>query len=156
MFPCSYEGDNFVLDGQIVRAALKSYNFLSSAPNHPLGSHAKYLRLLKGDAPGRPVISESTWQNSGAIVHLLEWRAALAIQNFAQTVDEADADINQRLAKAITEAFVATRVAEMIAGLRGLPEKEARVIGDLYHLVNSTLRIKIVLLKKEPPLFSIS
>jgi acyl-CoA oxidase len=135
MFSCSYEGDNFVLDGQIVRAALKSYNFLSSAPNHPLGSHAKYLRLLKGDAPGRPVISESTWQDSGAIVHLLEWRAALAVQNFAQTANEADAGTNQRLAKAITEAFVATQVAEMIAGLRGLPQTEARVIGDLYHLV---------------------
>ncbi|KAF9228217.1 acyl-CoA oxidase [Gyrodon lividus] len=130
----TYEGDNFVLDGQVVRAALKSFNFLSSAPNRPLGSHSNYLRLLKGGTSKRPVISGSTWQDSGAIIHLLEWRAALAVQNFASTTDEPDAGINQRLAKAITEAFVAAQVTEMIAGLKSLPQKEARAIGDLYHL----------------------
>ncbi|KAF9234866.1 acyl-CoA dehydrogenase/oxidase C-terminal [Melanogaster broomeanus] len=130
----TYEGDNFVLDGQVVRAALKSYNLLSSAPDRPLASYSNYLRLLKGDSPKRPMISESTWQDPRAIIHLLEWRAALAVQNYAQTADDPDASINQRLAKAITEAFVATQVGEMIADLNSLPQSGARALRDLYHL----------------------
>ncbi|KIJ61734.1 hypothetical protein HYDPIDRAFT_96089 [Hydnomerulius pinastri MD-312] len=130
----TYEGDNFVLDGQVVRAALKSYKSLASDPNRRLGSHSYYLRLQKDDAIKRPVVDASTWKDPRAIIHLLEWRAALAVKDFARTVDEPDAGINQRLARAITEAFVATQVGEMIAGLSKLPQLEAGVIGDLYHL----------------------
>ncbi|KAF9234416.1 hypothetical protein BU15DRAFT_65720 [Melanogaster broomeanus] len=45
-----------------------------------------------------------------AIIHLLEWRGPLAVQNYVQTADEPDACIDQRLAKAIAEAFLATDV----------------------------------------------
>ncbi|KAF9234864.1 peroxisomal oxidase [Melanogaster broomeanus] len=103
------------------------------ARDRPSASHSNYLRLLKGDSPERPVISGSAWQDSRAIMHLLEWRAALAVQNYAQTVDEPDTGVNQRLAKAITEPFVATQVGE-IADLKTLPQSGARALGDLYHL----------------------
>ncbi|KAF9234860.1 peroxisomal oxidase [Melanogaster broomeanus] len=106
---------------------------LPAVTSRSLTSYSNYLRLLKGDSPKRPIISESTWQDSRAIMHLLEWRTALAVQNYAQTVDETDAGINQRLAKAITEALVVTQVGE-IADLKTLPQSGARALGDLYHL----------------------
>ncbi|KAH0833857.1 acyl-CoA dehydrogenase/oxidase C-terminal [Lanmaoa asiatica] len=141
----TYEGDNFVLDGQVVRAALKSYNLLASAPDRPLGSHSNYLRLLSGDPPSRPVISSTMWQDHAAIIHLLEWRAALAVQSAARNLDHPDAGINRRLSKAITEAFVATQVGDMVSDLNSLSQNEASALGDLYLLVRSYHSIKLAL-----------
>ncbi|KAG9308651.1 acyl-CoA dehydrogenase/oxidase C-terminal [Chiua virens] len=130
----TYEGDNFVLDGQVVRAALKSYKLLYANPDRPLGSHANYLRLLSGSQVGRPVIKSTIWQDYLAIVNLLEWRAALAVQSTARNLDYPDAGINHRLAKAITEAFVAAQVGDMISNLNQLPHNEANALKDLYLL----------------------
>lgn len=126
-----------MLDGQVVRAALKSYNLLASTQDRPLGSHSNYLRLLRGDQLSRPVISPTMWQDHAAIIHLLEWRAALAVQSAAQNLNHPDAGINHRLSKAVTEAFVATQVGAMISDLNQLPQNEASALGDLYHLVRS-------------------
>jgi acyl-CoA oxidase len=132
----SYEGDNFVLDGQVVRAALKSYGLLTSTPDRPLGLHSNYLRL-NGSQLSRPVISTAMWQDHAAIIHLLEWRAALAVQSAAQNLDHPDAGINRRLSKAITEAFVATQVGDMVSNLNQLSQNEASALGNLYLLVRS-------------------
>jgi acyl-CoA oxidase len=129
----SYEGDNFVLDGQVVRAALKSYGLLTSTPDRPLGLHSNYLRL-NGSQLSRPVISTAMWQDHAAIIHLLEWRAALAVQSAAQNLDHPDAGINRRLSKAITEAFVATQVGDMVSNLNQLSQNEASALGNLYLL----------------------
>jgi acyl-CoA oxidase len=48
--------------------------------------------------------------------------------------------INQRLAKAVTEAFVTTQVGEMINNLAHLPWEDAKVVGSLYRLVSCYLR----------------
>jgi len=130
----TYEGDNFVLDGQVVRSALKSYNLLASTPDRPLGSHSNYLRLLSGSQWSRPVISTTMWRDHTAIIHLLEWRAALAVQSAAQNLAHPDAGINHRLSKAITEAFVATQVGDMVSDLNQLSQNEASALGDLYLL----------------------
>ncbi|KAG8221682.1 acyl-CoA dehydrogenase/oxidase C-terminal [Butyriboletus roseoflavus] len=130
----TYEGDNFVLDGQVVRAALKSYNLLVSTPGRPLGVHSNYLRLLGGVSRARPVISITMWQDHAAIIHLLEWRAALAVQSAAQNLNHPDAGINHRLSKAITDAFVATQVGDMVAALDQLPHNERCALRDLYLL----------------------
>ncbi|KAH7882117.1 peroxisomal oxidase [Phlebopus sp. FC_14] len=129
----TYEGDNYVLDGQVVRAALKSYKSLFSNSNYSLGLHS-YLRLLQVDDPARPQINATIWQHSRSIIRILEWRAALAVKNYAQAADELDGGINHRLSKAITESFVAARVGDMISALDKLPQEEARVLGELYHL----------------------
>ena len=151
----SYEGDNFVLDGQVVRAALKSYNLLASTPDRPLGSHSNYLRLLCGSQLSRPVISTTMWQDHAAIIYLLEWRAALAVQGAGQNLDHPDAGINHRLSKAITEAFVATRVGDMVSDLSQLSQNEASALGDLFLLVRSYHSIKRVLLITPITVFSI-
>lgn len=131
----SYEGDNFVLDSQVVRAAFKSYNSLTADPDQPLGLHATYLRLLNSDRASRPAISSATWQDHEAIISLLEYRAALAVQSAAKDLDHSDPGINQRLSKAITEAFIATQVADMISNLDQLPPNAASALRDLYLLV---------------------
>ncbi|KAG2145674.1 acyl-CoA dehydrogenase/oxidase C-terminal [Suillus cothurnatus] len=47
---------------------------------------------------------------------------------------DVDVSINQRLAKAVTEAFVTTQVGEMINNLAHLPWEDAKVVGSLYRL----------------------
>ena len=141
----SYEGDNFVLDGQVVRAALKSYKLLISTPDRPLGLHSNYLRLLSGGQSSRPVMSTTMWQDHAAIIHLLEWRAALAVQSAAQNLNHPDAGINHRLSKAIAEAFVATQVGDMVATLNELPHNERRALRDLYLLVSPNDSVELAL-----------
>lgn len=59
----------------------------------------------------------------GKLGHLLEWRAAL-----------------MHLATAVTEAFVAAHVDEMINGLTILHSEDAKVVGYLYKLVSWSLQ----------------
>ncbi|KAG2355129.1 peroxisomal oxidase [Suillus spraguei] len=134
----TFEGDNFVLDGQVVRAATKSCKAVLSSTlavaKLPLPS--AYLRLLSTTSEAPPQVTASTWQDVRSVVLLLEWRAALMVKNFTQTPASADVDasINQRLAKAVTEAFVAAQVGEMINNLAVLPSEDAKVVGYLYRL----------------------
>lgn len=150
----SYEGDNFVLDGQVVRAALKSCNLLASTPDRPLGLHSNYLRFLRAGQFSRPVISTWMWQDHAAIIHLLEWRAALAVESAAKNLDHPDAGINQRLSKAITEAFVATQVGALVSDLNQVPRNEASALGDLYLLVRSYDSVKHIFLITSVTVFS--
>ena len=125
-----------MLDEQVVRATLKSCNLLASALDRPLGSHSNYLQLLRTpDQSNRPVISATMWQDYATIIYLLEWRAALAVESAAQNLEHPDAGINHRLSKAVTEAFVATRVGIMVSDLNQLPQNEANALKDLYLLV---------------------
>jgi acyl-CoA oxidase len=134
-----YEGDNFVLDGQVVRAAGKLCNAVLSSTSavSKLSITSAYLRLLSSNSSPPPVTA-STWHDVSTVVLLLEWRAALMAKNFTktQTKGDVDANVNQRLAKAVTEAFVAVQVGEMISNLIALPTEDARAIGPLYRLVS--------------------
>jgi acyl-CoA oxidase len=64
------------------------------------------------------------------------------VRNFTQTPAgrDVDASVNQRLAKAVTEAFVAAQVGEMISNLANLPSEDAKAVGSLYRLVSCNLR----------------
>ncbi|KAG1733523.1 acyl-CoA dehydrogenase/oxidase C-terminal [Suillus lakei] len=134
----TFEGDNFVLDGQVVRAATKLCKAVLSSTSAvaklPLPS--AYLRLLSTAGEVPPQVTGSTWHDVHSVVLLLEWRAALMVKNFTQTQasGDVDASVNQRLAKAVTEAFVAAQVGEMINNLTILPSEDAKVVGCLYRL----------------------
>lgn len=133
-----YEGDNFVLDQQVVRAALKSYNNLISAkyPLKMLSPSSNYLRLLlKPSQPLQP-LTDSSWKDPTVAILLLEWRAAVIVKEFAKHANDPDASANQRVSKAVTEAFVAVQVGLMIQELQ-LAETENCVIRDLYLLVSA-------------------
>jgi acyl-CoA oxidase len=59
------------------------------------------------------------------------------VKNFTQTPasGDVDASVNQRLAKAITDTFVAAHVREVINNRATLPSEDAKVVGCLYRLV---------------------
>ncbi|KAF8056038.1 peroxisomal oxidase [Lyophyllum atratum] len=131
----TYEGDNFVLDQQVVRAALKSYKTLFSSADPPASSlspSSHYLRLLlPSNQP--PTATDASWQDPAFAISLLEWRAALLVQEHAQTFEIPDASVNQRVSKAVTEAFIAVQVGEIIANLvLSAPTRE--VVRSLYTL----------------------
>ncbi|KAG6876143.1 hypothetical protein C0992_000694 [Termitomyces sp. T32_za158] len=116
----TYEGDNFVLDQQVVRAALKSYTRLTAAADSsavPLSPSTAYLRLLLSSQPAPLSVSTEEWKNPATAIALLEWRAALVVRDHAKTKDESDASANQRVSKAVTDAFVAAQVGKIIDGL---------------------------------------
>jgi len=150
----SYEGDNFVLDQQVVRAAVKSHNnMLESRDASTLSPSTMYLRLLLGNATGPSLPPDTSWQDPATAIHLLEWRAALLVREYAQNIDELDAFAGQRVAKAVTEAFVAARVGDTI---KSLPNEIAgrqddiRHLEKLYLLVRSFLLFRIDLLSDVP------
>ncbi|KAF8064384.1 peroxisomal oxidase [Lyophyllum atratum] len=131
----TYEGDNFVLDQQVVRAALKSYKALFSSADpsaFSLSPSSRYLRLLlPSNQP--PTVTDASWQDPAFAIDLLEWRAALLVQEHAQTFEISDASVNQRVSKAVTEAFIAVQVGEIIANLV-LPAPTREVVRSLYTL----------------------
>lgn len=58
------------------------------------------------------------------------------VQDLAGHAMSADASVNQRVSKAVTEAFVAAQVGLMIQALL-LGDGDNRVIRDLYRLVSA-------------------
>jgi len=116
----SYEGDNFVLDQQVVRAALKSHQETVTQKSFNVSSlspFSSYLRLLR---PGTKSLSIDecnieTWQNWQTVVLVLEWRAALLVAARARSSAEVYSD--QRVSRAVSDAFVATQIGEMISSI---------------------------------------
>lgn len=133
-----YEGDNFVLDQQVVRAAIKFYRSAISAKDtgktNSLLPSSGYLRLLNIPLP-QESITDVAWSEPRTSILLLEWRAAVMVQARAQETDQLDASVDQRVSKAVTEAFVATQVQEL---LNNLPFKNdtGRIIKTLFLLVS--------------------
>lgn len=136
----TYEGDNFVLDQQVVRAALKSYRSLFSeskeSTTQSLLPSSRYLRLLIPPTRSLPSFTEDDFRSPTTSILLLEWRAALIVEKNARTVDDPDASINQRVAKAVTEAFIAAQIGEIIntLGSTGMTESEQIIVGKVYLL----------------------
>lgn len=138
----SYEGDNFVLDQQVVRSALKSYRnlFSSNLPSlSSLSPSSNYLRLLLAPPALNASLSIQDFADPNTSVLLLELRAALIVQDHAKNVatGDVDASANQRISKAVTEAFIAVQVAGMIKGLGdvGIKGNDADVGKKVYLLV---------------------
>ncbi|KAJ7153204.1 peroxisomal oxidase [Mycena filopes] len=132
----TYEGENFVLDGQVLRAALKAFRGLFGSPSPPkLSPTSHYLRLLLDKNLIPPELNDASWGGPAAAILLLEWRAALLVHESAQTLSAPDATATQRVSRAVTEAFVGARVGEMIDTLGGvLKEREAEVVRKVYLL----------------------
>lgn len=132
-----YEGDNFVLDLQIVRGALKAYRSLqtfgfSAEAVARLPPSASYLQFVAAES-SQPI--EPDWANPNQVVNLLERRAAAMVQN---RVDERniDASMDNRVSKAVIDAYLAVRVSTLIEDAqRVLPARDAVVVFKLYVLV---------------------
>ncbi|KAF9262889.1 peroxisomal oxidase [Marasmius fiardii PR-910] len=146
----TFEGENHVLDQQVVRAALKAFttlfeNLKSQRQNvtelaSSLPPSSAYLRRLlprpDNHSSEPPILSETSWSDPSVLITLLEWRASLLVHELAQTNQSPDATIYQRVSKASTEAFVAGRVGEMLTLLSKskMSSKDQEVVRSLYLL----------------------
>ena len=130
------------MDQQVVRSALKSYHklFSSSPPSLlSLSPSSNYLRLLLTPPEINVSLSIQDFADPKISILLLELRAALIVQDHAKNLatGDIDASVIQRVSKAVTEAFVAVQVAEMIKGLEdvGIKGNDASVVTKVYLLV---------------------
>ena len=76
------------------------------------------------------------WGNPRRVVELLERRAACMVRERAKYDADPDASMEQRVSRAVTDAFVAAQVGDIIDGLDdSISGKEAAVLRKLYTLV---------------------
>ncbi|KAI0077010.1 peroxisomal oxidase [Panus rudis PR-1116 ss-1] len=146
----TYEGDNYVLDQQVVRAAVKAYkNYknLKLPSESALTPSTAYLRKLPALKSGKPGFQadEVNWNSSSDFVDLLEKRAALMVQNYAET-PEFDANAAHRVSCAVTEAFVALQVGTYIPELfKSFDTRTAQIMNNLLNLyLLSTIETALV------------
>ncbi|KAH9886690.1 acyl-CoA oxidase [Cubamyces lactineus] len=129
----TFEGDNFVLDQQVVRAALKAYDALvvrKTRSNSDLTPSTAYLRLLTETSP-----LPQDWADPQTSILLLERRAAAMVQDRARHAEDPDASSDQRVARAVTDAFVGAQVGEIIRDLeKTVGGREASVLRNVYLL----------------------
>ena len=134
----TFEGDNFVLDHQVVRSATKAYSRAQIDTQASLSPSTAYLRLLK-TAP--PIFAEDKdWFDAKRLAILLEMRAARVVEARARSGDDAtDPGAAARVSNAVAAAFVGTQVAGMIDALsaNNLGTEEQSAITRLYTLVSS-------------------
>lgn len=82
-----------------------------------------------------PSLTNAWWKDPTSAVLLFEWRAALVVQDLALNQSRPDASANQRVSKAVVEAYVAVQVVQMIQE-QELTGKDQSIVGDLYRLVS--------------------
>lgn len=136
----TFEGDNFVLDHQVVRAAIKAHARVSQtdskARSGSLSPSSAYLRLLNASPPTFGNIEE--WCDVRKLAMLLEMRAARVVAARAGgDVDVDDPGAAARVSNAVAAAFVGVHVADMAEALSasGLGTREQVAITRLYVLV---------------------
>lgn len=134
----TFEGDNFVLDHQVVRAALKAYSRVQADSETPLSPSSAYLRLLGAAVP--TFTDEKDWTNIRKLATLLELRAARVVAARASGgEDSGDPSAAARVSNAVVAAFVGAQVADMadVLDASGLSVREQSAMGRLYTLVCS-------------------
>ena len=141
-----------MLDLQVVRASLKAYKTASSALEHAespspltlLSPTTAYLRLLIRHE--KPSPNDVSWQDTRFCVLLIEQRAFELVRDRAQYEHDPDASADQRVSRAVTEAFVAAQVEDTMNNLdRHLAGAETAVIRDLLQLVRLQLLYLLLL-----------
>ncbi|KAI0369512.1 acyl-CoA oxidase [Pilatotrama ljubarskyi] len=134
----TYEGDNYVLDQQVVRAALKAYDTLvirKARSVSELTPSSLYLRLLVKPDSATTIPAALVWTDPQTSILLLEQRAAAMVAERAKHQNDPDASSDTRVARAVTDAFVAVQVGEIIRGLERIPGgREAQVLQKVYLL----------------------
>ncbi|KAK4702625.1 acyl-CoA oxidase, partial [Phenoliferia sp. Uapishka_3] len=144
----TYEGDNFILNLQVARAALKTLASLRSNPSTQLSPSTAYLSSLRSRASRTALILDSsTWLSRPLQLHVISLRAALQVERlerllasgkpFSQLSHECVS-----VSTAIVEAFLMSRTMAAVedAGLlmRGVGPAERKVMDllvDFYNLI---------------------
>lgn len=144
----SVEGDNFVLDKQVVRAAVKNFRKVTSSLHDgatqslSFSGSTAYLRLLITDE--KLSLTPQMWQDTHACVLLLEHRAVASVKLYSQNENDSDPNADQRLSRAVTEAFIAEQLENFIHTLnKHLSGREATALRDLLQLVRATASVSL-------------
>lgn len=132
-----------MLDQQVVRAALKACEKVQNATSlsgdsssSPFNAYLRYVRrrgaVSQDKNPQHPV-----WADWRCSVMLLELRAARIVEDrlAAEKTRDADASFDQRVSRAVTEAYVAAQIGELIETLP-LKEYTAEIMRSLQRLVS--------------------
>ena len=92
---------------------------------------------MKKDAGILDASSPSTWTDHTKVVEILRWRAARAVEAYAELKDrgEIDASADLRLSRAVTESFVAGQVGEFIDSLP-FEDPTKSIVSSLLRLVS--------------------
>lgn len=134
-----------MLDFQVVRAAVKAFKSFSSASGPSAALLSPFTRFLRHASQQSTPPSPLSWHDPGVAVTLLERRALCAVRHYATHEADPDASAAQRVARAVTEAFVAAQVESFVHTVPSqLPGEEAHVLTD------------VLLLVRNPPISSFS
>ena len=128
-----------------MRAALKAYKALQPGHTDLPPSSAYLQRLTTGENPPSGITFtsiEALVADPSMLVALLEWRAALVVRELANAGEVTGMDA-ARVARAVTDAFVAARVAEMAQEVEndGVRREDAGVVRRLYVLVSCAVMV---------------
>ncbi|THH33351.1 hypothetical protein EUX98_g807 [Antrodiella citrinella] len=152
----TYEGDNFVLDQQVSRAAVKAFQAFASVSTPstnstpPLTPSNFYLRTLSSsNHDGTSLPSRHTLIDSASpktLVDVLEKRAACVVRQHVATLHDSDASIEQRVARAVMDAFVARQALEILEGAESAlgPEEVAALTNLLTLYLLTTIETALV------------
>ncbi|GAA5989874.1 hypothetical protein JCM10908_002357 [Rhodotorula pacifica] len=123
----TYEGDNFILNLQVARSALKAFTSLvtAKAPKEALAGltpSSAYLSSLV-PAPKLPIAAPSSveaWQDHSTLLRLLSLRAALSVARIARMIQHGKkfGELSWEcvaLSEAVVEAFLGKVMVETLA-----------------------------------------
>ncbi|KZT00615.1 acyl-CoA oxidase [Laetiporus sulphureus 93-53] len=141
----TYEGDNYVLDMQVVRGALKSLRNLQSSKSKSsvvssLPQSSAFVRFILPEYASVAAAQALNWSDPKISIVLLERRAAAMVQNRATHERDPDASMDNRVSRSAAEAYFGVRIGEFIEGLgKTLKPHEAEIVGKMFTLGLLTL-----------------
>ena len=137
------------MDLQIVRTALKSLrDFKNNGESlSKLTPFSSYLRFLNDDSPVAVLDRDiSVWSEPLSCINLLQWRAARLVGTYQENAQVPDPMINQRVSRAVSEAFVADQVKDILANM-SLKGRERQALTSLLMLVRPLHQLFLILEK---------
>ncbi|KAM0786049.1 hypothetical protein ACM66B_006860 [Microbotryomycetes sp. NB124-2] len=126
----TYEGDNYILHLQVVRAALKTLAGIRADSKYPLSPSSAYFGSVS-PLPKLPYqsLSVDDWRTPSIQLQLISLRAALAVDRVDRLVKSGKAwsELSHEcieVSKSIVEAFLVRRMQEAIGKADGLLAKD--------------------------------
>ncbi|BGP19965.1 hypothetical protein JCM10213v2_008096 [Rhodosporidiobolus nylandii] len=146
----TYEGDNYLLNLQVARAALKSYQAFSRSSSAPLTPFSAFLRSQSLATPLSLPSSPACWSSPALLLNLLDLRAALLTRRLALLLESGRAWEHLswecvELSRAVSESWLARKMAEAVkeggefAKEIGASEREVLKKVVLFFLLNLAL-----------------
>ncbi|KAM0754099.1 acyl-CoA oxidase [Meredithblackwellia eburnea MCA 4105] len=138
----TYEGDNFILNLQVARAALKTLGAYRQDSSIKLSPSTAYLSALGSSTDREITISGAdAWLSRPLQIQIVSLRAALQVERLDRLIQSGKAFSQLswecvNVCKAVVEAFLVRRMIEAVAGgvlVKGVGEPEKKVMDTVIH-----------------------